>query len=38
MEEHAIILRAIGVLNQSTVKLKSKVELPSDFFDTSWTK
>ena len=34
MEEHAIILRAIGVLNQSTAKLKSKIELPSDFFDT----
>jgi hemerythrin-like domain-containing protein len=34
MEEHAIILRAIGVLNQSTVKLKSKIELPSGFFDT----
>jgi hemerythrin-like domain-containing protein len=33
MEEHAIILRAIDVLNQSTVKLKSKAELPSDFFD-----
>jgi hemerythrin-like domain-containing protein len=34
MEEHAIILRAISVLNQSTIKLKSKVELPSGFFDT----
>ena len=34
MEEHAIILRAISVLNQSTVKLKSKAELPSGFFDT----
>ncbi len=33
LEEHEIILKAIGVLDQSTVKIRNGKELPSEFFE-----